>query len=65
MEYLKIGVFIACVFLTLDYITDTIEALSGRSKYHIQLKQTKSDFGYMALVVFFWGLLYALESLQF
>ena len=63
MEYLKIVVFAICVLGTLDYITDTIEALSGNSEDHRLLKETQSDARYMLLVVFCWAIFYALVTL--
>lgn len=63
MEYFKIGLFIVCVILTLDYITDVIEVMSNNSKDHKQLGQTTPDFRYLVLTSFAWGLFYAIEIL--
>tara|TARA_R110000772_G_scaffold45089_1_gene103439 strand:+ start:232 stop:426 length:195 start_codon:yes stop_codon:yes gene_type:complete len=51
-------IFVCAVIATLDYITDTIEIMSGNSEAHKRLNETKPDMNYCFGVVFLWSLFY-------
>ena len=61
MEILKLIAFLIAITVTLDYLTDVIEIMSGRSSDHKKLKETEPDLWYMAVVVLAWGFNYVIQ----
>lgn len=50
--------FVLAVAATLDYITDVIEVMSGRSEDHNKLEETTPSMNYMCGVILMWALFY-------
>lgn len=62
MEIIQLVVFVIAIFLTLDFIVDTIEAMSGHSKEHLLTGQVEPNMTYQCIVVIVWIIWYLLIS---
>lgn len=63
MQWIKLIIFIFAVITTLDFIVDTIEIMSGRSKQHNILGEKDTDHVYQAVPIILWTGFYILSEI--